>query len=68
MQPIDGTYVGELTLRVSVGKNDPTASIVCVYGNRLEGAVFAERTPNKVIEKTVDRGGETEVLLQCPTR
>ena len=51
-------------VNVSAGKNDPKSSIVCVYGNRLEGAVYAERTPDKNIQKTVARDGVTEVIIQ----
>lgn len=51
-------------VNVSAGKNDPKSSIVCVYGNRLEGAVYAEKTPDKNIQKTVARDGVTEVIIQ----
>jgi hypothetical protein len=50
-----------VTVNVSIGANDPTTTIICLYGNRLEGAVFAD--PNKNLEVVVNRAGTKQVAI-----
>ena len=63
IQPIDGTYDGQMTVNVSVGANDPTTTIICLYGNRLEDAVWTQRDPKKNLEVVVNRAGTQQVAI-----
>jgi hypothetical protein len=63
IQPIDGTYEGQMTVNVSVGANDPTTTIICLYGNRLEDAVLTQRDPKKNLEVVVNRAGTQQVAI-----
>jgi hypothetical protein len=63
IQPIDGTYEGQMTVNVSVGANDPTTTIICLYGNRLEDAVWTQRDPKKNLEVVVNRAGTQQVAV-----
>ena len=50
-------------MNVSVGTNDASTSIVCLYGNRLEDVNIAQRDPSRNFEVTVARGGIQQVVV-----